>query len=209
MLWQSPEDKMAYIRSLPGGILMLLLVGSVYAICGLAIFGGYEAGYFGRLASWLLLVVSVFVDGNTKYWLKTVSRLGFWEQIQIACRNMAVIGGLLLLARKRYWWHYFRHTYKICSVQSLMYCGDTVDGTKVICSSRWSWIFLLRCLQFSNDTGFGILVSLGFPTQKCLSRMHSQILCWQTLLGSGRCLTLVIIYYVGKYIPIACILFMH
>ena len=141
MLWQSPEDKMAYIRSLPGGILMLLLVGSVYAICGLAIFGGYEAGYFGRLASWLLLVVSVFVDGNTKYWLKTVSRLGFWEQIQIACRNMAVIGGLLLLARKRYWWHYFRHTYKICSVQSLMYCGD-----------RWykSHLFVSLVLDFSS-----------------------------------------------------------
>ena len=103
MLWQSPEDQMAFIKSFPGGRLMLILIGSIYVICGLCIFGGYEAGYFGRLVSWLVLVTTVFVDGNTKYWLSGSSHVGFWMQIQFACRNLPVVGALLLLGRKRYW----------------------------------------------------------------------------------------------------------
>ena len=103
MLWASEEDRLAHIKNIPGGLIMLVVVVVLYVIPGLCIYGGYEAGYFGRIVAWLLVVISVLVDFNTKYWLRSSSHVEFWYQIQHAARNISVVGSLLLLARIRHW----------------------------------------------------------------------------------------------------------
>ena len=83
---------------------MLVVVIAIYIIPALGIYGGYEAGYFGRIVSWQLIIISILVDFNTKYWFRTsYSHVEFWCQVQHASRNVSVIGSLLLLARIRDW----------------------------------------------------------------------------------------------------------
>ena len=102
MIWASEEDRLAHIKNIPGGQVMLYAVIAVYVIPGICIYGGYEAGYFGRIVAWLLVITSVLVDYNTKYWYRS-NHVEFWYQIQHASRNIAVIGSLILLARIRHW----------------------------------------------------------------------------------------------------------
>lgn len=103
MVWVSEEDRLAHYKNIPGGQLMLIAVIALYVIPALFIYGGYEAGYFGRIAVWQLVVISALVDFNTKYWYRSSSHMEFWSQIQHASRNIAVIGALLLLSRVRNW----------------------------------------------------------------------------------------------------------
>lgn len=103
MVWASEEDRLAHIKNIPGGQIMLVAVVALYILTGLCIYGGYEAGYFGRIVAWQLVIISVLVDFNAKYWYRSHSRVEFWHQIQHASRNIAVIGSLLLLARIRHW----------------------------------------------------------------------------------------------------------
>ena len=103
MLWISEEDRVAYIKNIPGGKAMLVVVVAFNVLCGLCMYGGYEAGYFGRLVAWQLIIATVLVDTNTKYWYKSSSRVEFWLQVQHAARNVAVIGAMLLLGRKKFW----------------------------------------------------------------------------------------------------------
>jgi len=103
MVWASEEDRLAHYKNIPGGQLMLVAVIALYAIPALFIYAGYEAGYFARIAVWLLVVISALVDFNTKYWYKSSSHMEFWSQIQHASRNIAVVGALLLLSRIRNW----------------------------------------------------------------------------------------------------------
>ena len=104
MVWASEEDRLAHIKNIPGGQFMIVMVIALYVIPALSIYAGYEAGYFARIVVWHLVVVSALVDFNTKYWRRSSSHVAFWVQIQHAARNLAVIGSLLLLGRKRYWW---------------------------------------------------------------------------------------------------------
>lgn len=103
MIWINKEDRIALVKHVPGGMIMLVIVVSIYIICGLAIYGGYEAGYFGKLASWQLVVVTLLTDYDTKFWFKAHDRVDHWTQIQLATRHFAVVAGLLLLGRKRHW----------------------------------------------------------------------------------------------------------
>lgn len=103
MVWASEEDRLAHIKNIPGGQFMIVMVIAMYVIPALSIYAGYEAGYFARIVVWHLVVVSALVDFNTKYWRRSSSHVAFWVQIQHAARNLAVIGSLLLLGRKRYW----------------------------------------------------------------------------------------------------------
>lgn len=103
MIWINKEDRLALVRHIPGGIIMLVVVVVIYVLCGLCIYGGYEAGYFGKLASWQLLIVTLLSDLNTKFWFKAHDSVDHWTQIQLASRHFAIIGGLLLLGRKRDW----------------------------------------------------------------------------------------------------------
>lgn len=103
MVWASEEDRLAHIKNIPGGQFMIAMVIALYVIPALSIYAGYEAGYFARIVVWHLVVVSALVDFNTKYWCRSSSHVAFWVQIQHAARNLAVIGSLLLLGRKRYW----------------------------------------------------------------------------------------------------------
>lgn len=103
MVWASEEDRLAHYKNIPGGQLMLVAVIALYVIPALFIYGGYEAGYFARIAVWQLVVISALVDFNTKYWYRSSSHMEFWYQIQHASRNISVIGALLLLGRVRNW----------------------------------------------------------------------------------------------------------
>lgn len=103
MIWINKEDRIALIKHVPGGLGMLVVVVFIYVGCGLAIYGGYEAGYFGKLATWQLVVVTVLTDFDTKFWFKAHDRVDHWTQIQLGTRHLAVVAGLLLLGRKRYW----------------------------------------------------------------------------------------------------------
>ncbi|XP_068721194.1 transmembrane protein 101-like [Montipora capricornis] len=103
MIWASEQDRLAHIKNIPGGVAMIYIVIAIYAIPGICIYGGYEAGYFGRIVSWLLVIITVLVDFNAKYWYRSSAHVEFWCQIQHASRNVCVIGSLLLLARIRHW----------------------------------------------------------------------------------------------------------
>lgn len=103
MMWINREDRIALIKHIPGGIIMLIIVVVIYVGCGLCIYGGYEAGYFGKLATWQLLIVTLLSDLDTKFWYKANDRVDKWTQIQLASRHFAVMGGLILLGRKRHW----------------------------------------------------------------------------------------------------------
>ena len=103
MIWASEQDRLAHIKNIPGGVAMIYIVIAIYVIPGICIYGGYEAGYFGRIVSWLLVIITVLVDYNAKYWYRSSAHVEFWCQIQHASRNVCVIGSLLLLARIRHW----------------------------------------------------------------------------------------------------------
>lgn len=103
MVWASEEDRLAHIKNIPGGQFMLVAVVALYIVPALCIYGGYEAGYFARIVVWQMVIISVLVDFNTKFWYRSSSHVEFWYQIQHASRNISVIGSLLLLARIRYW----------------------------------------------------------------------------------------------------------
>ena len=102
-IWVSEDDRVAHVTHLPGGRLMLVFMVIIYVVSALCIYGGYEAGYFGRLVAWQLLLVTLFVDSDTKFWLKSSGHIKFWLQMLLASRNLPIIAGLLLLGRKRYW----------------------------------------------------------------------------------------------------------
>lgn len=102
-IWVSNDDRLAHTTHLPGGKIVLVFMVVVYVVCALCIYGGYEAGYFGRLVAWQLLLVTVFVDSDTKFWLRSNEHIKFWMQMLLASRNLPIIAGLLLLDRKRYW----------------------------------------------------------------------------------------------------------
>ncbi|EDO46567.1 predicted protein [Nematostella vectensis] len=103
MIWISQEEKIALVKHIPGGVVMLIVVVVIYVACGLCIYGGYEAGYFGKLAAWLITVITVIVDFDVKFWYKSESHVEYWTQILLASRNISVVGALLLLGRKRHW----------------------------------------------------------------------------------------------------------
>ena len=103
MVWASEEDLLAHYKNIPGGQLRLVGVIALYVIPALSICAGYEAGYFAHIAVWQLVVISALVDFNTKYWYRSSSHVEFWSQIQHACRNIAVMGALLLLSTVRNW----------------------------------------------------------------------------------------------------------
>ena len=103
MVWASDEDRLAHIKNIPGGQIMIIIVIALYVISGLCIYGGFEAGYFARIVAWQLVIITALVDFNTRYWFRSSSHVEFWHQIQHASRNLSVIGSLLLLARIRHW----------------------------------------------------------------------------------------------------------
>lgn len=41
MMWINREDRIALIKHIPGGIIMLIIVVVIYVGCGLCIYGGY------------------------------------------------------------------------------------------------------------------------------------------------------------------------
>ena len=76
----------------------------VYVVCGIFIYGGFRTDYFGKLLSWILLVVVLLVELDTKYWMRhSGQKIGYWEQLQTASRNIAGIGGSLLIGKVLNW----------------------------------------------------------------------------------------------------------
>lgn len=65
------------------------------------LYGGLHAPYFTRLIAWMLLIVTVFVEFDTRYW--KFRGVKFWDQIQIGSQNIFAIANLIIIGRVRNW----------------------------------------------------------------------------------------------------------
>jgi hypothetical protein len=65
------------------------------------LYGGLQVPYFARLVAWLLVIVTVFVEFDTKYW--KIRGMPFWEQVLVGSQNVCAIANLIILGRIREW----------------------------------------------------------------------------------------------------------
>lgn len=101
LLWASPADKAVHISHLPLGRLVTICLIVLFIVCGIMLYGGLQVPYFARLVAWMLVIVTVFVEFDTKYW--KIRGIGFWDQVQIALQNICAIANLIILGRVRNW----------------------------------------------------------------------------------------------------------
>ena len=73
----------------------------LFILCGIMLYGGLQVPYFARLVAWLLIIVTVFVEFDTKYW--GIRGVRFWEQVQFGGQNVCAIANLIILGRIRTW----------------------------------------------------------------------------------------------------------
>ncbi len=96
MLWNSPGEFKAHSLHLPGGQFTTYLWIALYLLSGMCLYGNYKVFHFAKLMAWLLVVVTIFVDINTKYWWNN-AKISHWMTVTIASRNLCIIFTLLLV----------------------------------------------------------------------------------------------------------------
>lgn len=101
LLWASPADRAVHISHLPLGQLVAIFFAIVFVLCGIMMYGGWQVPYFARLVAWMLIIVTVFVDFDTKYW--KIRGMGYWQQVQVGAQNVCIVANLILLGRIRNW----------------------------------------------------------------------------------------------------------
>lgn len=94
-LVESEEDKAAFLKLFPGG--MVTLYGFVIAYCVVAMC--YLPGYFVYDASQVfclvLLTRTAFIDCNVDYWTKRRG-MDFWNQFKLIADNVCIVMGLVM-----------------------------------------------------------------------------------------------------------------
>ena len=101
LLWASPADRMVHISHLPLGWFLVNGLIVLFILCGIMLYGGLHAGYFARLLAWMLVIVTVFVDFDTRYW--KIRGVSFWDQIHLGTQNVCAIANLILIGRVQNW----------------------------------------------------------------------------------------------------------
>lgn len=101
LLWASPADRAVHISHLPLGRLVTTCLIILFILCGIMLYGGLQVPYFARLVAWLLVIVTVFVEFDTKYW--KIRGMPFWEQVLVGSQNVCAIANLIILGRIREW----------------------------------------------------------------------------------------------------------
>ncbi len=101
LLWASPADRAVHISHLPLGRLVTTCLIVLFILCGIMLYGGIQVPYFARLVAWMLVISTVFVEFDTKYW--KIRGVGFWDQVLIGSQNICAISNLILLGRVRQW----------------------------------------------------------------------------------------------------------
>ena len=99
ILWNSPNELKAYITHLPGGRFTAYVFLALYLVSGMCIYGGYNSFYFSKVVAWLLVVATLFVDLDSKFWWKT-AHIPYWVSMTIASKNTCIIATLLLMRGK-------------------------------------------------------------------------------------------------------------
>lgn len=101
ILWASPADKMVHISHLPLGWFLVKILTVLFILCGIMLYGGFHAGYFARLVAWMLLILTVFVEFDTRYW--KIRGVSAWDQIHLGTQNVCAIANLILISRIQNW----------------------------------------------------------------------------------------------------------
>lgn len=101
LLWASAADRAVHVSHLPMGQLLTTFLVILFILCGIMLYGGLQVPYFARLVAWLYVIVTVFVEFDTRYWkLRGVS---YWDQVLAGLHNVCVIANLIILGRIRKW----------------------------------------------------------------------------------------------------------
>mgnify|MGYP002803579238 FL=1 len=101
LLWASPADRAVHISHLPLGWLLTTCLIILFILCGIMLYGGLRVPYFARLVAWMLVIVTVFVEFDTRYW--KIRGVAFWDQVLIGSQNICAIANLIILGRIRQW----------------------------------------------------------------------------------------------------------
>ncbi|XP_028399833.1 uncharacterized protein LOC114523170 [Dendronephthya gigantea] len=101
LLWASPADKAVHISHLPLGKPVTICLTILFILCGIMLYGGLQVAYFSRLIAWMLVIVTVFVEFDTKYW--GIRGVRYWDQVLIGSQNICAIANLIILGRIRVW----------------------------------------------------------------------------------------------------------
>ena len=101
LLWASPADKAVHISHLPLGRLVTMCLIILFILCGIMLYGGLQVPYFSRLIAWMLVIVTVFVEFDTKYW--RIRGVSFWDQVLIGSQNICAIANMIILGRIKVW----------------------------------------------------------------------------------------------------------
>ena len=96
MIWNSHDELRAHIVHIPGGKIVSYVFVVIYVLCGVTLYGGYESAFFSKLLAWLLTVVTVLVDMDTKFWWNT-AHVRYFMEMTIASRSLCIIGTLILI----------------------------------------------------------------------------------------------------------------
>ena len=96
IIWNSTVEMKAHSSHLPGGIFTTYLFIALFIATGICIYGRYEVFYFSKVLAWLIFVVTLFVDMDTKWWWKT-SHIPKWVVMTIASKHACVVITLLLV----------------------------------------------------------------------------------------------------------------
>ncbi|KAK2189903.1 hypothetical protein NP493_94g03014 [Ridgeia piscesae] len=96
ILYESPEDKRAFLRHVPGGD-MFVLYAYIALLAGCA--ACFLPGYFQHNASQLLIVLvtlgTVMVDLDINYWIRQRG-IHYWTQFRLITDNLCIICGLVM-----------------------------------------------------------------------------------------------------------------
>ena len=92
---ESPDDRMAFSKLVPGGSYALYIYALMMGVCMLCYLPGM---YVHDVTQALVIVVAlstIFVDSNIKFWTRKKG-MDFWNQIRLISDNLAIITGLLI-----------------------------------------------------------------------------------------------------------------
>ena len=96
IIWNSPTEFKVHSSHLPGGTITTFIFIALFLVVGICLYGGYEIFYFSKVLAWLLFVVTIFVDLDTKMWWN-VAHIPRWLTMTVASKHLCIIITLLLV----------------------------------------------------------------------------------------------------------------
>ena len=94
-LVESPEDKDAFLKLVPGGMVVFYVYALLFCVAALCYLPGYFVYDAMQVFVILLTLSTVFVDCNFQYWTRKRG-MDYWNQIRLVSDNCCIVFGLLM-----------------------------------------------------------------------------------------------------------------